>query len=150
MKVQGSHLLPGSPQQIWDLLNDPERLAKCLPGCERLDPLGPDKYKVAVKFAIAAIGGNFAGTVELADKKPPKTMKIGLESRGTPGFVKGEGTLHLVEKGQETELKYSGEAQVGGLIAAVGQRMIEAASRRVIDQIFGMMAAELQKSGGQK
>ena len=146
MKLQGAHLLPGTPAQVWELLNDPERLAKVLPGCERLEPIGPDKYKVAVKFAIAAIGGNFSGTVELAEKKPPKAMKIRMESRGAPGFVKGEGAIQLSEKGGQTELKYTGEAHVGGMIAAVGQRMLEGASRKILEQIFGSLAQVLKES----
>ncbi len=146
MKLQGAHLLPGTPAQVWELLNDPERLAKVLPGCERLELIGPDKYKVAVKFAIAAIGGNFSGTVELAEKKPPKAMTIRMESRGAPGFVKGEGAIQLSEKGGQTELKYTGEAHVGGMIAAVGQRMLEGASRKILEQIFGSLAQVLKDS----
>ncbi len=149
MKLQGTHLLPETPQNVWDLLNDPARLAKVLPGCERLDPIGPDKYKVAVKFAVAAIGGSFSGTVELREKKPPKSLTVRMESRGTPGFVTGEGRVELAAKGKQTELKYSGEAQVGGLIAAVGQRMLDAAARRVVAQVFEMIASELKKAAGE-
>ena len=145
MKIQGSSLLPASPQEVWDFLNDPVRLARILPGCERLEPAGPDKYKVAVKFAIAAIGGSFSGSVELKDKKAPKSMTIRMESKGPPGFVHGEGNVELRAKGKQTELKYAGEAQVGGMIAAVSQRMLEAASKRVINQIFTQMSEELQK-----
>jgi len=149
VKIQGSQILPASPQQVWDFLDDPTKLAKILPGCERLDPIGPDKYKVAVKFAIAAIGGSFQGTVELRDKKPPKSLGVMMESKGPPGFVRGEGAVQLTAKGKQTELKYSGEAQVGGMIAAVGQRMLDAAARRVIEQIFTMMASELAKAGSE-
>lgn len=146
MKLQGASVLPASPVEVWDFLNDPSRLAKILPGCERLEPAGPDKFKVVVKFAIAAIGGNFAGSVELKDKKPPKSMSIRMESKGTPGFVHGEGSIQIAAKGKQAELKYSGEALVGGLIAGVGQRMLEAAAKRVINQIFTQMSRELEKS----
>lgn len=149
MKIQGSQVLPASPQQVWNFLNDPIKLAKVLPGCERLDAIGPDKYKVAVKFAIAAIGGNFQGTVELRDKKPPQSLGVKMESKGAPGFVQGQGTVQLAAKGKQTELKYSGEAQVGGMIAAVGQRMLDAAARKVIEQMFTMMASELSKSSSE-
>lgn len=147
MKLQGSYLLPATREQVWELLNDPARLAKCLPGCEKLEPIGPDRYKVAVKFAIAAIGGNFSGTVELLDKKSPRSMRLRTDSKGTPGFAKGEGTLELVAKGQATELKYAGEVQVGGLIAAVGQRMIEMAAKKIVQQFFESAAAQLKKAG---
>ena len=146
MKVQGTHLLPASPEQVWELLTDPVRLAKCLPGCERLEPAGPDRYKVAVKYAIAAVGGNFSGTVELLDKKPPKSMRLRTESKGTPGFVRGEGSLELSAKAGQTEVRYAGEVQVGGLIAAVGQRMLDMASKKIIQQFFESAAAQLKNT----
>ncbi|PYU13000.1 MAG: carbon monoxide dehydrogenase [Acidobacteria bacterium] len=144
MKVSGSYLLPGTPEQVWALLNDPERLAKCLPGCERLEPDGPDRYKAVVKFALAAISGQYSGSVELADKKPPHSLRLRLEGKGVPGFVKGDGQLELWEKGGQTEVHYSGEAQIGGMIAAVGQRMLDAAARKIIQQFFENAAAQLQ------
>jgi carbon monoxide dehydrogenase subunit G len=147
VKIQGSHVLPATREQVWEFLNDPMRLAKCLPGCEKLEPFGPDRYKVAVKYAIAAVGGNFSGTIELLDKKPPKSMRLRTESKGAPGFVKGEGALELTEKGKQTELRYSGEAQVGGLIAAVGQRMIDMASKKIIQQFFESVASQLKAAG---
>jgi uncharacterized protein len=144
VKVSGSYLLPGAPEQVWALLNDPERLAKCLPGCERLEPDGPDRYKAVVKFALAAISGQYSGSVELADKKPPHSLRLRLEGKGVPGFVKGEGQLELSEKGGQTEMRYSGEAQIGGMIAAVGQRMLDAAARKIVQQFFECAAAQLQ------
>lgn len=143
MKLQGAHLLPARREQVWELLTDPQRLAKCLPGCERLDAVGPDRYKVAIKFAIAAISGNYSGSVELADKKPPHSLRMKLEGKGVPGFMSGEGTIELVEKGGQTEVRYSGEAKVGGMIAAVGQRMIEAAAKRILQQFFDSAARQL-------
>lgn len=144
MKVSGSYPLPGTPEQVWALLNDPERLAKCLPGCERLEPDGPDRYKAVVKFALAAISGQYSGSLELADKKPPQSLRLRLEGKGVPGFVKGEGQVELSEKGGQTEVRYSGEAQIGGMIAAVGQRMLDAAARKIVQQFFECGAAQLQ------
>jgi hypothetical protein len=144
VKVHGSYTLPGKPQQVWELLTDPERLAKCLPGCERLEPAGPDRYKVAIKFALAAFSGAYSGTVELSEKRPPKSMRMRVEGKGTPGFMKGEGRLDLAEKNGQTEVRYDGDAQVGGLIAAVGQRMIEAAARKILQQFFESAAKQLQ------
>ena len=144
MKVQGTASLPAKREEVWDLLTDPQRLAKCLPGAERLEPDGPDRYKVAMKFGIAAFSGKFQGSVELAEKKPPESLKMRVEGRGVPGFMKGEGTISLREKSGVTEVKYEGEAQVGGVIASVGQRMIEAASKKIMQQFFDAAAAELK------
>jgi len=149
VKVEGSYLLPGTPGQVWAFLMDPARLAKCLPGCERLEPDGPDRYKAAVKFALAAISGKYAGSLEFTEKKPPRSLRMKIEGKGVPGFMKGEGDLELVDKRGQTELHYRGEAQVGGLIAAVGQRMIDAAARKIIQQFFDCAAAQLKSTAQQ-
>ncbi len=136
MKLAGQYILPAPPAKVWALLTDPNRLAKLLPGCERLDPDGPDRFKAAVKFGIAAISGKYAGTIEFAEKNPPNSMRMKLSGKGIPGFVDGVGHIELAEKGGQTELRYTGEAQVGGMIASVGQRMIEGAARKIVDQFF--------------
>ncbi len=145
MKLAGQYILPAPPAKVWALLTDPIRLAKLLPGCERLDPDGPDRFKAAVKFGIAAISGKYAGTIEFAEKKPPKSMRMKLSGKGVPGFVDGVGHIELAETGGQTELRYTGEAQVGGMIASIGQRMIEGAARKIVDQFFAAAAEELKK-----
>ena len=143
MKFAGTATLPASPEEVWSLLTDASRLARLLPGCERLDPDGPDRFKAAVKFGIAAISGKYAGTLEFAEKKQPHSLVLKMDGKGLPGFVKGEGRIELAGKGSETELTYTGEAQVGGLIASVGQRMLDAAARKIVQQFFESAKAEL-------
>ncbi len=138
-------MLAATPDKVWAAINDPVMLAKCLPGCERLDADGPDRFKAAVSFGLAAISGKYAGSLELAEKKPPYSMLLKMEGRGIPGFVKGEGRVALHAKGKQTELHYDGEAQVGGMIAGVGQRMIEAAARKIVAQFFEKFSSELSK-----
>ena len=132
--------------KVWELLTDPVRLAKLLPGCERLDPDGPDRFKAAVKFGIAAISGKYAGTIEFSDKKPPRSLRMKLSGKGIPGFVDGVGHIELAETEGYTELRYTGEAQVGGMIASVGQRMMEGAARKIMDQFFAAVTEELKKT----
>jgi len=146
MKLAGQYLLPAPPVKVWELLTDPVRLAKLLPGCERLDPDGPDRFKAAVKFGIAAISGKYAGTIEFSEKKPPKSLRMKLSGKGIPGFVDGVGHIELAETEGHTELRYTGEAQVGGMIASVGQRMIEGAARKIMDQFFAAVTEELKKT----
>lgn len=146
MKLQGSHLLPAKPQEVWNLLTDPERLAKCLPGCERLEPLGNSRYSVVLKLGLAAISGSYRGSVELTDLDPPKSYRMKVEGKGAAGFMRGEGRIELSEKRGKTEVRYEGEAHVGGMIAAVGQRMIEAAARRILRQFFESAVALLNPS----
>lgn len=151
MKFAGTASLPALPAEVFSLLTDASRLARLLPGCERLEPDGPDRYKAAVKFGIAAISGKYAGTLEFAEKRPPHSLTLKMDGKGLPGFVKGEGRIELAAKGSDTELTYSGEAQVGGLIASVGQRMIDAAARKIVQQFFDAVKAELAsaKSGAE-
>ncbi len=146
MNVSGTAILPGTPQQVWDLLTDPTRLVKLLPGCERLEPDGPDRYRATIKFGLAAISGNYSGTLELADKNPPNSLRLSMEGRGLPGFVKGQGELVLAAKQvqpPQTQVTYTGDAQVGGVIASVGQRMIEATAKKIIQQFFESAAKQL-------
>jgi uncharacterized protein len=143
VKLAGTALLPAPPAEVWSLFTDPARLSRLLPGCERLEPDGPDRYKAAVKFGIAAITGKYAGTLEFAKKKPPHSLVLKMDGTGLPGFVIGEGRIELAPKGDDTELTYTGEAQVGGLIASVGQRMLDAAARKIVQQFFDSAKAEL-------
>ena len=144
MKLAGTVALPAPPDEVWSLFTDPDRLSRLLPGCERLEPDGPDRYKAAVKFGIAAISGKYAGTLEFTEKKPPHSLVLKMDGRGLPGFVKGEGRIELAAKGgSDTELTYTGEAQVGGVIASVGQRMLDAAARKIVQQFFDSAKAEL-------
>jgi uncharacterized protein len=146
VKLSGSHRLPGRREDVWQLLTDPALLAQCLPGCETLEAAGENRYTVKARFAIAAIGGSYTGAVELAEQKPPRSLRLKMEGKGAPGFLRGEGRLELAAKGGETEVRYEGSAQVGGLVAAVGQRMIEAAARRIVAQFFENAARLLRES----
>lgn len=145
MKLSDSQILPAPPDKVWEALTDTEVLARCLPGTERLEPAGPDRYRAVVGFALAAISGKYNGTLEFADKNPPQSLTLKIEGKGTPGFMKGEGRVTLApsEGGKRTELHYEGDAQVGGMIAAVGQRMIEVAARKIVSQFFERFSSEL-------
>ena len=143
MKIAGTANLPATPAEVWALLTDPLRLSRLLPGCERLDPDGPDCYKAAVKFGIAAISGKYAGTLRFSNKKQPHSLILKMDGRGLPGFVTGEARIDLTARGNDTELAYAGEAQVGGMIASVGQRMLEAGARKIVQQFFDAASAEL-------
>jgi uncharacterized protein len=144
MKLQGAALLSAPRELVWQSLTDTAFLAKCLPGAQELTPDGPGRYKVSMKMGIAAFSGKFEGAVHLADQHCPESFKMSVEGRGAAGFMKGEGTLTLREKGGQTEVQYNGKAQVGGVIASVGSRMIEAAAKKIVQQFFDAAAAELR------
>ncbi|MCL6480405.1 MAG: carbon monoxide dehydrogenase subunit G [Firmicutes bacterium] len=144
MKLQGSYTLPAKREAVWQLLNDPQRLAECLPGCEQLEVVGVDHYRVRLKLGMAAISGNYTGSVKLTEKKPPAWCRMSVEGQGAAGFVQGEAKIELAGEGNQTVVRYAGEASVGGLIASVGNRMMELAARRILEQFFANLASQLR------
>src|SRR5690348_16594311 len=107
------------------MLQDPEVLAKSMPGCDQLTSIGPDEYEMKMKMSIASIQGLFAGKVKIEDQNPPASFKLSVEGTGKVGFMKGSGVLTLTAQETGTQVTYEGEVQVGGMIAGVGQRLVE-------------------------
>lgn len=98
--------------------------------------IGDDSYDVQLRIGIAAFKGNYGGQVKLQDQRPPESFTLLLEGRGGPGFVKGSAQLQLVEQGIQTQVNCAADMQVGGLIAALGSRLIEPAARKMIQEFF--------------
>jgi len=147
MKISGSYAVPAPRAQTYALLQDPVVLAKCMPGTERLNRIGDDHYEMKMKMVIAAISGSFEGTVRLADQNPPESFRLVMEGAGKIGFVKGEGLLKLTSEGDSaTAVAYEGEVHVGGSIAAVGQRLLDATSKMILKNFFTKLTAEASKA----
>ena len=145
MTIQGTHDLARPPAQVYEALNDPAVLQQTIPGCEKLEKTAADEYNAQLKIGIATIKGNYAGKVRLSDQQPPNRFTLHLEGRGAQGFVQGAARVELQEKNQTTELRYTAEVQVGGLIAAVGSRMIEAAAKKMAADFFQRFSAALER-----
>jgi hypothetical protein len=144
MRIEGQFVFEGiAPTAVWDFLTDPERIAQCLPGCERLAKTGEDSYEMTLKIGIGPIRGTFAGTIRLQDLNPVSEYRMSVSGSGAPGFVQGEGRIALAPADSGTQLSYSGDVNAGGAIAAVGQRMMGGAARMVIDQFFKCAAKKL-------
>ena len=148
MKIEGSYKIPASPEVVYKRLLDPEALASALPGCEKLTPNADGSYQAAMKVGVAGVKGTYQGRVEILDQKPPERFRMRVNAQGKGGFLKGEGEMLLSAAGDETTVSYSGETQVGGMIAAVGQRMIQAASRQIVNQFFQAFAKQIQQNAG--
>ena len=136
MKVAGSHHLPMPPDEAYRIMQDPEILARAIPGCESLEKIGQDEYKMKMKMALASISGSFEGKVRITDQTPPTSFRLIVEGAGKIGFVKGDGLLKLAPADGGTEVTYEGDAQVGGTMAAVGQRLIDGTSKMMIKKFF--------------
>jgi len=141
--VNGSYSFAAPPDAVWKLLTDPEVIAGCLPGCDRLEPLGEDKYRAALTLAVASVSGSYSGTVAMLDKNPPHSYRLLIEGSGSPGFVNGDATIELVPEGQGTTVKVTGRGQVGGLIARVGQRLLGSVSKMMMDRFFSCLQSRL-------
>jgi carbon monoxide dehydrogenase subunit G len=122
---------------------DPAAIASCIPGCERLDPDGPDRYKAAITIGMAAITGNYEGTVTISDKAEPSSYKLSVEGQGRPGFVKGDATITLRAEGTNTIVDVKGTVQTGGTIARLGQRLIGSAAKMMQDRFFACLQTKL-------
>ena len=142
MNVEGNYKSTAAREAVWNALQDPRVLAKCLPGCEELTPSGADTYSARLKMGIAAVKGNYQGKITIQDKVPPESYRMTVEGKGKPGFLKGEGTIELSEQAGETTIAYRGTVQVGGLIASVGQRLVQGAARMVLNNFFKTLAEQ--------
>ena len=144
MELTAQYKFLGTPAHVWDLLMDPQAISSCLPGCEAFEPLGEDRYRVVLTAGVAAITGSFEGTVEMADKDPPVSYRLTVDGRGRPGFVKGEATVTLVDDDGGVTIRVAGVAQAGGLIAQVGQRLLGATARMMMDRFFHCLQSRLR------
>jgi carbon monoxide dehydrogenase subunit G len=136
LKIGGSYTLPVAPERAYQILQDPEVLARCMPGTERLAKIGPDEYEMKMKVVISAVYGLFAGKIRIADQKPPEQFRLMVEGSGKVGFMRGDGLLKLSSASATTEVHYEGEVHVGGVIAGVGQRLLDTTAKIVIRKFF--------------
>jgi carbon monoxide dehydrogenase subunit G len=134
LKIGGCFIVPASRLRAYSLLQDPEILAQCMPGCDHLSRIADDEYEM--KMAVSSVQGLFGGKVRLADQSPPDSFRLLVEGSGRAGFIKGEGLLTLAEVEATTEVTYDGEVQVGGMIAGVGQCLLDITAKLIIKKFF--------------
>ena len=144
MDMTGERRIPAPRQKVWDALNDPSVLQLCIPGCESLEKLGDDRLKATAAVKIGPIAARFTGNVVISDLNPPNSYRISGEGQGgVAGFAKGGANVRLSDDGAFTLLQYDVKAQVGGKIAQLGARLIDATSRQMADLFFDRFTAEV-------
>lgn len=138
MKLNGENIIQASRIQVWDALNDPSVLKETIPGAQSVDQSSDDEFKAVVEIKIGPVKAKFTGKINLSDVNPPNGYKIiGQGQGGAAGFAKGSAVVSLTELDPETtKLVYEVDAQVGGKLAQVGQRLIQSASKSLADQFF--------------
>jgi len=143
MKIEGTHQINAPRERVFNAIVDPAVLQRCIPGCESLEKIGEDEYAATMKAGVGSVKGTFKGNVHLRVMRPPEHYELSINGKGGPGFVKGTAVFDLEQVDASTMIKYSGEMQVGGIIAGVGQRMIEAAAKMMAGKFFAGLEREL-------
>lgn len=140
MKLHGTYRFGVPRERVYSAITDPAILQRVIDGCEKMVKTGEDTYDAHLKIGVAGLKGMYVGKVQLKDLRPPESYTLIIEGKGGPGFVKGTAQVKLAPAGEGaaegTELRCEADAQVGGLIAAVGSRLIEVTAKKMMDEFF--------------
>ena len=147
MKFSAAYTVPVPREKVFPLITDPSVLQRCIAGCEKMERTSEDNYDVQLKIGIAGLKGSYMGKVQLNDKRVPESYTLLIEGKGGPGFVKGSARIQLAGQGDKTEIRCDAEAQVGGMIAAIGSRLVEAIGKKMMDDFFKRFGEEVRRRG---
>lgn len=136
LKIEGSYMFNAPRDRVWQVLLDPSIMARCMPGCESMIEVAPDRYETVMKVGVASVKGTYKGKVAIKDKQIPSHYVLSGEGSGGPGFMQGDVTIDLEENHGQTLLRYSTDPKIGGLIASVGQRMLNGVAKMMAEQFF--------------
>ena len=140
----GETLVPATPQQVWDTLLDPEKLAAVIPGCHKLDLVGDNLYRADVSLGVGPVKGRFVAEVGLSDLDPPKAVRLAGGLDGPLGSSKGAGNVRLTQEGDSTRVTYDYRIEIGGKVASIGGRMLEGAAKMVVGQFFDRLCSQIE------
>ncbi len=145
MTMTGEVMLSATRDVVWAKLNDAEVLKACIPGCEELNKNSDTEFQAVAVTKIGPVKARFKGKVQLTDLDPPNGYRISGEGDGgVAGFAKGGATVTLAEQEGGTLLTYNVEAQIGGKLAQLGQRLVNGAAKKIADEFFKNFAATMQ------
>jgi uncharacterized protein len=135
--MTGEQLIPASQQETWRALNDPEVLRACVPGCESITKVNENEYQVQMTAKVGPVSAKFRGRLSLFDIKAPTSYSLAFEGQGgAAGFAKGAAQVRLSAQENQTRLAYDVKANVGGKLAQIGSRLVDAAAKKVADEFF--------------
>jgi len=150
MTMNGEVQLSAKREKVWEMLNDPAVLKSCIPGCEQLDLNENNEFQAVATIKVGPVKARWKGKVRLTDLDPPNSYRISGEGEGgVAGFAKGGAKVALSDKDGGTLLSYDVEAQIGGKLAQLGQRLINSAAKKTADDFFVKFAEAAAKAGGQ-
>jgi uncharacterized protein len=137
MEMSGEELIPATQADTWAALNDPEILKACVPGCDAVDRIADNEYQVLMVARIGPVSAKFKGKLTLSDLNPPHSYAIAFEGQGgAAGFGKGSAQVQLAPEGGGTKLTYQVKANVGGKLAQIGSRLVDAAAKKISQDFF--------------
>ena len=137
MEMKGEQLIPAPQKAVWAALNDPKMLKACVPGCESITLVAENVYDVLMVARVGPVAAKFKGKLSLSFVNPPDSYSLSFEGQGgAAGFAKGGAQVSLAAQGSETRLSYDVKANVGGKLAQIGSRLVDAAARKVADDFF--------------
>jgi uncharacterized protein len=143
MKLSARYSFNAPQEKVFSALVDPAVIQKCIEGCEKMEKTGEDSYDAHLKIGIAGLKGSYVGKILIEEKKEPESFALRVEGKGAPGWVKGTAKIQISPNGEGSELQCDSEGQVGGVIAAVGSRLIEAVGKRMQDDFFRKLGEQL-------
>lgn len=151
MKIEGEYLFHGPREEVWKIIRDPDVLVTCIPGAQKMTQISENEYEGAIALRIGPISGQFGGKLTVSNENPPESCTLTVEGKGAAGFGKGLGHVLLVDQGPtETLLKYTGELNIGGKLAGVGQRLIDSVGRSMINKGMETLDKTLEKRMAEK
>ena len=146
MEITDTHNFAATPEEVWAVLMDPDAIKACLRGCRELRPIGDNRYHADISIGVGAVSGVFSATVTLSNQSPPNSYRISVDATGKPGFARGSADVLLTPVTSGTDVEVKASAEVGGLIARVGQRLVEGVARMTIAGFFSCLAARLRST----
>jgi carbon monoxide dehydrogenase subunit G len=147
MDLAGERLIPADLQRTWDALNDPDTLKACIAGCETLERTGDHSFRSVMAVKVGPVSARFNGKLDLTDVQPPRAYTMSFEGQGgAAGFGRGTSRVTLEPEGDSTRLRYTASAQVGGKMAQIGSRLVDAAARKMTEDFFTAFEERLRST----
>jgi carbon monoxide dehydrogenase subunit G len=143
MRLSGTYRIPAARERVFAALTDPEILQRCIEGCEQLTLVDEHTYDARIRLGVGALKGTYVGRAQLRDLQPPESFALVVEGKGGGGFVSGDARMTLIHADGETDVLCEAQGHVGGVIAAVGSRLVEAAGKQMMNRFFRTLSSEV-------
>jgi uncharacterized protein len=143
MKLAATYAFDAPREKVFAALIEPAILQKCIDGCEKMEKTGEDSYDAHLKIGVAGIKGSYVGKIRIDEKTPPESFTLRVEGKGAPGWLKGTARIQISPKDEGSELRCEAEGHIGGVIAAVGSRLVDAVAKKMLDEFFRKLGEQL-------